>query len=83
MRLDQRVRDLAPAHDIVFILEDQPACDCDDSYLRYGVYRRLHRTAECVRVARTPDFDQALGFLRSEVEAIKYERAAGEEVKSR
>ncbi|QTC90432.1 hypothetical protein [Brevundimonas goettingensis] len=83
MEVLQRIRDLAPAHDIVFILEDQPNCDCDDGYLQYGIYRRLHLTAECVRIARSPDFEQALAFLRAEMEAIRDERAGGEVVKSR
>ena len=83
MRLDQRIRDLTPSHDVVFILKDVPACDCDDGYLTWGVYRRLHRTAECVRIARTPDLDQALGFVRAEIEAIQDERAAGVTVNSR
>lgn len=84
MEMLQRIRGLSPAHDVVFLIEDAPACDtCDDGDLPWGVYRRLWRTFECVRVARAPDIGAALEFLRAEVDAIQLERETGEVVKSR
>ena len=77
MEMRYRPRSFNPHHDVVFILEGQPACDCDDDPFKYEIWRRTWRDGCATRIARTNDFDQAIGFLRSEMEAIETERATG------
>ncbi len=77
MEMFQRPRSFNPHHDVVFIVEGQPTCDCDDGPFPFEVYRRLWRTGQVVRIARAHDLEQAIRFLRDEMEAIESERATG------